>query len=189
MSTIKQHWKLFLSLFLLLLGILLFCIFYLPDQISYQQKKKQLTNSVTSLQDLLTENKKYSDIRPLLADELAAIEASREDLYKQFPAGLSEEVLNTYVQQLEQLFGTEMNVSVGDLETVTTLSDGTSVNSRTLTINYKSSYADFKNMLNYLSTDSRVISVQTTDLDYDKATDIVKGTVTIVLYSLNIEKQ
>ena len=65
------------------------------------------------------------------------------------------------------------------------LSDGATSGGLTLTVNYETTYQGFKDMIEYLSTDSRITSIQYCTLNYDDASDTATGTLTLLLYVMN----
>lgn len=118
-------------------------------------------------------------------DATADIEASRRALYQHFPVTLLEEDQIMYVLYLENLFGTEINFSFGSTAPIGMLSDGATLGGLTLTVNYETTYQGFKDMIEYLSTDSRITSIQYCTLNYDDASDTATGTLTLLLYVMN----
>ncbi len=184
MQKLAQRWKLILGLFLLLIALFLIKGKYLPGKEAYESEKNLLETTITALQNTITENRKYSSIRDEIPTKTAEIEASRESLYNAFPNELKEEDQILYILYLEKVFGNEISFMFSQPEQIAMLSDGTTLNGQTFTVNYESTYKGFKKLVNYLSTDTRVASVQYATLDYDSESDTATGTITITLYSL-----
>ena len=65
------------------------------------------------------------------------------------------------------------------------LKDGSKVMGLTLTVNYQTTYDGFKDMIDYLATDSRVTSIQFAQIQYDAASDTAVGSVTLLLYLID----
>ena len=130
-------------------------------------------------------NKEYEDVQDELEDASAQLMASRLELYQKFPVEMKEEDQIMYVLYLEKIFGTEIFFSFGQAQPMTVLKDGAKVMGLTLTVNYQTSYDGFKDMIDYLATDSRVTSVQFAQIQYDAASDTAVGTVTLLLYLID----
>lgn len=90
-----------------------------------------------------------------------------------------------YVLYLEKTFGTEISFSFSSPQPITALRDGATLMGLTLTVNYKTTYRGFKNMINYLATDSKITSVQFASINYDASSDTAVGTVTLLLYLMD----
>ena len=56
-----------------------------------------------------------------------------------------------------------------------------------LTVNYKTSYKGFQEMVEYLATDSRITSVLESTIEYDAQQDVAVGQMTLILYMMNTE--
>ena len=65
------------------------------------------------------------------------------------------------------------------------LSDGSAVQTLTLTVNYECSYDEFQEMITYLATDDKITSVYDARLNYDADKDIASGTITIMRYLID----
>ena len=68
---------------------------------------------------------------------------------------------------------------------ITVLRDGSKLMGLTLTVNYQTTYQGFLDMVSYLSTDSRVTSVQYASIQYDAASDTAVGNITLLLYLMD----
>jgi hypothetical protein len=105
--------------------------------------------------------------------------------------GLSKEAvlaaLEDTVLYLEEIFGTEIYFNFGTVTPVAALSDGSMLNILSLTVNYNTSYDGFKEMINYLASDSRITSVQTASMEYDAASDTAIGSLTLSCYIMDSE--
>lgn len=87
-----------------------------------------------------------------------------------------------YVLYLEEQFGTEISFSFGTVSPIRMLSDGALLEGLTLTVNYETTYQGFKDMVDYLATDSRITSIQYATVDYDAENDVATGTMTLLCY-------
>lgn len=188
MSTLGKIWKVLLAVILLLVAAYVFFLVHLPEQDTYEAKEKNLNMSIEVLKNTITENARYASIQDAIPEAMAEIDAARLELYEHFPVELKEEDQIMYVLYLEELFGTEITFSFASAEVITGLSDGASLAGLTLTVNYQSTYQGFKDMVEYLSTDSRITSVQYATMDYDQETDTAVGTVTLLLYVMQTDK-
>lgn len=184
MKTIGKYWKIILSLVLVLIAALVFFLVYAPGKKEYQTQQSQLQSTIADLQFTISENLRYADIQDQLPAATEEVNASRKALYEHFPVELREEDQIMYVLYLEELFGTEINFSFGTANSLRILSDGTVVNGLTLTVNYETTYQGFKDMIEYLATDSRITSIQYASVNYDSSTDRATGSLTLLCYVL-----
>lgn len=181
--------KYWIALFaLVLFGAAAYVVFmkYNPEKDAFESNERMLDTQISSLQQQINENKRYAGVQDLLADEEAAIDESRLELYDAFPGEMKEEDQILYVLYLEDLFGNEINFSFGNEVEMTRLNDGSELKVLTLTVNYETTYQGFKDMIDRLATDDTYItSVQYCTLSYDAATDTATGTVTLLRYLLD----
>ncbi len=66
-------------------------------------------------------------------------------------------------------------------------SDGATLDALALMVNYQTTYQGFKDMVNYMATDSRITSIQTCTLEYDAGQDLASGTLTLLCYTISAE--
>lgn len=140
---------------------------------------------IISLQASIAENMRYADVQERIPEASAALEDSRLALYEKFPTELREEDQIMYVLYLEELFETEISFSFGTVAPVRMLSDGAILEGLTLTVNYETTYQGFKEMVDYLATDSRITSIQYATVDYDSENDTATGTLTLLCYIMD----
>ena len=188
MSTFGKIWKVLLAVILLLVAAYLYFMVHLPEVKAYEAKEKNLNTSIEVLKSTITENARYAHIQDAIPQAMAEIDIARMELYEHFPVEMKEEDQIMYVLYLEELFGTEISFSFASAEVITGLSDGAALAGLTLTVNYHSTYQGFKDMVEYLSTDSRITSVQYATMEYDGESDMVEGTVTLLLYVMQTDK-
>ena len=55
----------------------------------------------------------------------------------------------------------------------------------TVSVNYETTYQGFKEMVDYLATDSRITSIQYATVDYDSENDTATGTLTLLCYIMD----
>lgn len=185
MSALVKYWRVVLAIVLVMAAIPVFFIGYLSGQENFNSESSSLNMEIRTLQTTIAENTRYADVQDEIVDATADIEASRRTLYQHFPVTLLEEDQIMYVLYLENLFGTEINFSFGSTTPIGMLSDGATLGGLTLTVNYETTYQGFKDMIEYLSTDSRITSIQYCTLNYDDASDTATGTLTLLLYVMN----
>lgn len=185
MSALIKYWRVVLAVLLVMAAIPVFFIGYLSGQKNFNAESSSLNMEIRTLQTTIAENTRYADVQDEIVDAAADIEASRLTLYQHFPVTLLEEDQIMYVLYLESLFGTEINFSFGSMAPIQMLSDGAALGGLTLTVNYETTYQGFKDMIEYLSTDSRITSIQYCTLNYDDASDTATGTLTLLLYVMN----
>jgi len=185
MDILKNNWKLILSILLILISILVLVMGYAPNKLQFQTEEMQLTSTKMQLETSIAEDQRYARVQALLEPSSEAIDASRTALYRRFPAELREEDQIMYVLYLEEKFGTEIMFDFGTVAPIVGFSDGAILNGLSLTVNYESSYADFKNMINYLAQDERVTSIQYATMTYDAENDLVSGNLTLLLYMVD----
>jgi len=81
---------------------------------------------------------------------------------------------------------TENVFQFGQMQPVQVLSDGAVLQAMDIVLSYSATYNGFKNMVEYLSTDSRVASIHYVTLQYDVMTNKLCGELVIRLYSLDV---
>ena len=187
MKAVLKFWKVFLAL--ILIGVAAFLYFdkYQGEKLKHEMEVKQLETMVMALQTKIQENKKYEGIQDQLEDAKAEIQASRMDLYESFPVEMREEDQIMYVLYLETLFKEEIFFSFNQPMGIAPLRDGSTLQGLMLTVNYKTTYKGFQEMIEYLSTDSRVASVYEATIDYDSQNDVAMGYLTLILYVLDTD--
>lgn len=185
MSIVGKIWKVVLALILLAAAAFMFYMVYTPEKEAYESKYKNLNTSINVLENTIAENSMYEDIQEALPGAIEELQAKRLELYSSFPVEMKEEDQIMYVLYLEEIFGTKIDFAFATAQYITGLSDGAALEGLTLTVNYQTDYDGFKEMVNYLATDSRITSVQLATINYDTQTDTATGTVTLLLYILN----
>ena len=184
MMQLKKYWKAIVAVVLLIAFAMVFSN-YLSERQAHQAEMDKLETNNQALQNKVDANMKYEGVQDKLEEASAQLMASRLELYQKFPVEMKEEDQIMYVLYLEKIFGTEIFFSFGQTQPMTVLKDGAKVMGLTLTVNYQTSYDGFKDMIDYLATDSRVTSVQFAQIQYDAATDTAVGTVTLLLYLID----
>lgn len=184
MMQLKKYWKAIVAV-VLLIAFALVLSNYFSERQAHQAEVDKLETNNQMLQNKVDANMKYEGVQDQLEDASAQLMASRLELYQKFPVEMKEEDQIMYVLYLEKIFGTEIFFSFGQAQPMTVLKDGAKVMGLTLTVNYQTSYDGFKDMIDYLATDSRVTSVQFAQIQYDAATDTAVGTVTLLLYLID----
>ena len=184
MMQLKKYWKAIVAVVLLIAFALVFSNYFSERQ-AHQAEVDKLQSNNQMLQNKVDANKEYEDVQDELEEASAQLMASRLELYQKFPVEMKEEDQIMYVLYLEKIFGTEIFFSFGQAQPMTVLKDGAKVMGLTLTVNYQTSYDGFKDMIDYLATDSRVTSVQFAQIQYDAATNTAVGTVTLLLYLID----
>ena len=181
---IMRNWRLILGIILLLAAILTFTKVYLKEKKEHEQQVSTLNMYISALEMNIAENLKYAGIQDELDAAIEEVKASQLELYESFPVELKEEDQIMYVLYLETLFGTEINFSFSTPQAMGMLSEGTLMG-MTLTVNYEATYDGFKEMINYLATDDRIVSVYNATIDYDDRTNKAVGEVTLLLYLID----
>ncbi len=185
MNRLKKNWKLVIAIFLMLTALMVFLLGYRPAKLRYETQKNELDTSIMTLQTTISENLRYAGIQDKLEAEMEKIQLSRQGVYEKFPKELKEEDQIMYILYLERLFGNEIDFSFGSVSNLRMFSDGAALNGLTLTVNYEASYDGFQKMIDYLAADTRLTSVQYATMNYDKETDTVEGSLTILRYILD----
>lgn len=186
MMQLKKYWKAIVAV-VLLIAFALVLSNYFSERQAHQAEVDKLQSNNQMLQNKVDANMKYEGVQDQLEDASAQLMASRLELYQKFPVEMKEEDQIMYVLYLEKIFGTEIFFSFGQAQPMTVLKDGAKVMGLTLTVNYQTTYDGFKDMIDYLATDSRVTSVQFAQIQYDAASDTAVGTVTLLLYLIDSE--
>lgn len=210
MRIIGKYWRVLLSVCLLTAAVLLYILLYLPEKRAFETEEALLAQNIALLQVTVASNQKYAEVQDRLPDAETEIAESREALYEKFRAPLKEEDQLLYLKELEDmvvgnetgvlgytvdlhtLFQTRaeldnMNISFsfGATAPLAVLSDGAVLMGQTVTVYFSGSYADVKTMLQILSEEPRVTSVQTAGMmRWLEEENKVAGTLTLTCYGL-----
>ena len=185
MSVLRKFWALILAILLLLGAVWYYFNTYVPKKSAYEAEVKQLEMMIPVIQKNIQENARYADVQDQLDARMEQIKASRLALYEHFPKEMKEEDQIMYVLYLETLFGTEISFSFNSPNAIVPLRDGSTLMGLEMTVNYETTYQGFQDMITYLSTDSRITSVQSASMEYDAKTDTAIGMLTLRLYLIN----
>ncbi len=184
MSMIKNNWKVLLAILLTVISMVILLVGYAPRRLEFKSEESQMSTKVDQLEVLIAENIKYDSVQSLLDPASDAVDMSRKALYQRFPAKYLEEDQIMYVLYLEEKFGTEIMFNFGTEQPIVPFSDGAMLSGVTLTVNYESTYDEFKDMIDYLARDSRITSIQYGTMEYDAENDLVTGNLTLLLYTM-----
>lgn len=188
MKILKKYWKAIFALLLVAAAAFTYFKVYEEEKAAYESEKQQLETFIMALQSAIRENMLYEDVQDDINAAREEMDASRLELYKHFPKELKQEDQIMYVLYLEKLFGTEIFFQFSDEpQLLVPMSDGSGLNYLILSVNYETTYKGFKDMVNYLATDSRITSVQSAQIQYDQKTDKVVGILDLVLYVMDSE--
>lgn len=209
MKVLAKYWKVLLVVILLGLAAFLYIDKYQTAEAEYETKTQQLETMILAMEKSIQENMKYAGIQDQLDDAKAELEASRLELYKNFPVEMKEEDQIMYALYLETLFGTEINLEevrymdktlqgmvsqgtnfhFGDVQLLAPLQDDSNLVGLILPINYETTYKGFQDIVNYLATDSRIVSIYNASILYDAEKDVAKGVLYLVIYMMESEVQ
>lgn len=188
MKILKKTWKLALALVLFGIAALVMMNHQNTTVPNYESQENTLNTSIKIWEKNIADNEKYKDIQDDLTAAMEALDASRLALYEHFPLELREEDQIMYVLYLESLFGTEIQFSFNKTPVpICTLSDGSTLMGLSLTVNYLTNYEGFKEMIDYLASDSRITSIQNATMEYDEVNDLAVGTLTLLCYVMDSE--
>lgn len=189
MKALMKYWKVLLALILAAAALYLYFGKYQTEKAAYELQTKSLETMIVALEGNIRENMKYAEVQDDLDDARAKVQASRMKLYNKFPKELREEDQIMYVLYLETLFDTEIFFEFGEVADITALQDGSVLQGLLITVNYQTTYDGFKEMVDYLATDSRITSVYQATIEYDAQRDIAAGQITLVLYMVDTDAQ
>ena len=187
MKALGRYWKVLLALILIGLAVFFYFDTYQTEKVAYETKVRQMETMILALEDKIAQNMKYADVQDKLADAEAEIQASRLELYEKFPVEMLEEDQILYVLYLESIFKEEIYFSFSEPVELVPLQDGTSFQGLLISVNYKTTYEGFQEMVNYIATDSRIASVYESTIEYDAENDEVVGYLTLILYLMNTD--
>lgn len=188
MKLLGKYWKVLLAILLAAGAVYVYINSYQTEKAAYEAKTQQLSMMIMTLESKIQENMKYADIQDELDEAKLELDASRMDLYKSFPVEMKEEDQIMYVLYLETLFKEEIFFSFAQPARLVSLQDGATLQGLMITVNYKTTYDGFQDMVTYLSTDSRVASVYEATIDYNAQQDVAQGYLTLILYLLDTDK-
>lgn len=183
----RRYWKVALAVLLLLAAFVLRFGVYHAEKTKFQQEVQKMSALITLQERTIEENRRYADVQEKLPQAEAQIEESRRALYAHFPKELREEDQILYVLYLEELFGTEIEFSFGEVAPLRSFSDASSLCGLTLTVNYETDYQGFKDMIEYLAADSRVTSIRYCTMQYNAEKNTVSGSLTLLCYLMQSE--
>ena len=181
-KAVLRYWKLFIALALIGAAIFIYKDKYVKEEAAYQAQMEQMEMLSEALEKSIHKNLRYKDIQTDLEEARAELDASRQELYGHFPVELREEDQIMYVLYLETLFGTEINFTFSQPVSLVALNDGTDMQGLLMQVNYNTTYQGFKDMVSYLATDDRVVSVYDATIEYDQSKKKVSGTMSLILY-------
>jgi len=185
MKFLGKYWKVLIAVALVAAAAFLYFDTYRSEKAEYEAKVTNMETMIQVLETKLAENRKYAPYQEQLTAAKEELASSRLALYEHFPVEMLQEDQIMYVLYLETLFGTEIAFSFNEDQPMAALSDGSTVNALVLTVNYKTNYEGFKDMVDYLATDSRITSVYECTIDYDVKTDVAQGYMTLILYLMD----
>ena len=188
MKILAKYWKVLLAVILATAAVYVYLNTYKTEKADFESKTANLGMMILALENKIQENAQYADIQDDLENAKLELEASRMDLYKSFPVEMKEEDQIMYVLYLETLFKEEIFFSFAQPIQLVPLQDGSNLQGMLITVNYKTTYKGFQDMVKYLSTDSRVVSVYESTIDYDAQNDVATGYLTLLLYLLDTDK-
>ena len=192
MRLLSKYWKALLALILAGAAAFLFVNVYQTEKRAYEYDKELLNTTIMALQQNIATNTPYKDVQEEINAEREKLAASRLDLYNHLPVDVKQEDQIMYVLYLESVFGTEINFEFSEPMPVATeelpngqLYDGSILKSVDLIVNYRSTYQGFQDMINYLAQDTRVVSIDKSNIKYYPKQDLAVGYVKIKLYLLD----
>ena len=191
MKTVKiilKYWKLYIALILIGLALFIHQTKYVKEEARYQSQSQQLQQLEGALEKSIEKNRRYESIQEDLEAAKVELDASRISLYEHFPVELREEDQIMYVLYLETLFGTEINFNFNQPVGLVALNDGSNMQGLLMQVNYDTTYQGFKDMVGYLATDDRIVSVYDATIEYDQNKDRVSGILTLILYMMDTDK-
>ena len=188
MKALGRYWKVLLALILIGLAVFFYFDTYQTEKAAYETKVRQMETMILALEDKIAQNMKYADVQDKLADAEAEIKASRLELYEKFPVEMLEEDQILYVLYLESIFKEEIYFSFSEPVELVPLQENASFQGLLITVNYKTTYEGFQEMVNYIATDSRIASVYESTIEYDAENDEVVGYLTLILYLMNTDE-
>lgn len=183
MKLITKYWKTILAVLLAAASVPLF-ILASNNTREYESEIESLNSTILSISAGITSNQRYEGVQGLIDPELEKLQASRQALYSHFPVDLKEEDQIRYIMYLEEALGTDLQFSFSQITPALNLSDGAVVGGITFTLSYQTTYEGFKDLVDFFATDERVASVRYASLNYDAASDVATGSITITLYTI-----
>ena len=187
MKVLGKYWKLLIALILVGVAVFLFFNTYRTEKLEHETKLGQMETMIQALNKKIEKDIAYEDIQEQLEGKKEELEASRLSLYQNFPNVMLQEDQIMYVLYLESLFGTEIQFQFNYPTTIVTLSDGAQLNGLLLEVNYSTTYEGFKEMVDYLATDSRIVSIYEASISYNKWRDLASGKLKLLIYLVDYE--
>lgn len=188
MKVFAKYWKLLIVLVLVGAAAFLYFDTYKTEEAAHEASVEQMKTMIEVLEERIAKNERYADIQDDLVGTAEELEASRLALYQNFPKEMKEEDQIMYILYLESVFGTEITFPFSTPVPIDQMSDGAVLQGLFLTVNYQTTYEGFQDMIDYLATDERIVSVYEATIDYNKNTDTASGYLTLVVYLMDSDK-
>ena len=185
MKTIKSHLPLILAVLVLIATLYVYFMVYLPGAEAYQMSMVNLSNQVGMIQQNIVKDAQFADVQNAIPKELDNISKSRRQLYARFPKEMREEDQILYMIELEELLGSDILISFVEPETIRRLGDGSALMGMTFTVDYETSYDEFKDIVSKIASDEKISSVRYASMTYDEESGKVSGSITITRYLIN----
>lgn len=185
MKTIKSHLPLILAVLVLIATLYVYFMVYLPGAEAYQMSMVNLSNQVGMIQQNIVKDAQFADVQNAIPKELDNISKSRRQLYARFPKEMREEDQILYMIELEELLGSDILISFVEPETIRLLGDGSALMGMTFTVDYETSYDEFKDIVSKIASDEKISSVRYASMTYDEESGKVSGSITITRYLIN----
>ena len=179
-----RFWRLILAAVLIIIAILIYNLSYVPAQEQYVSDVTELSTSILTLETEIQTNLQYESVQDDIEEAEEDMTASRTALYNLFPTEMREEDQIMYMLYLEEVMGEDVVFSFSDSSSLYTLSDGAVLGGLLITVEYTTTYEGFKDLIDYLATDSQFTSIVNATMDYDSESDTAAGTLTILYYTL-----
>ncbi len=182
---LSRWWRLLTAALLAAAAVAVLYFGCVKTEMQFRTEQDDLSMEIGALQSQIELNQQYADVQEQITAASQAIQDSRSALYRHFPADLLQEDQILYVLYLEQLFRPEQDkIEFGTVEPAFELSDKASLGHVELTVEYTTTYQQFKDLISFLATDDHITSIPYCTLEHNED-GTVTGDLTIWCYTLN----
>lgn len=184
----------------LILFVLLVAVIALPIFLFIRPKNekiKELDAQLVSINDRYNYLKELSEKQPEYEAKIAELNAERDKIIDDYPGGVLFENTVMFIRATELHFdknfrATTMTFAEDEEETITEAKvndngeyvEGLTALKATTTINYCGEYPEIKELLNYIFTQKDTMILSYVEMNLDKDTNMIGGTVILDQYAI-----
>lgn len=181
MKISKKDAKLLLYTGGILTLVLVYVLVFLPGY----EKNAALKIENEQLRQEVERRKTLEEQKQVYREETATMQGQIKETLRTFPAGITEETVVTYADELERQSDMEIaGISIGTTNQLYELGQGVFLNGNQVVYTFTVSYDDFKKNVETIQRDEENRNVEHVILSFDSASGKLVGSMTVNLYSV-----